>query len=58
MSTHGRVDSVCSYYSHQPRFDPQPRHLSAHRATRMLYMHADSYAKNHSLSTPCLIKWH
>ncbi len=54
MSRHGRVDSVHSYYSHRPRFDPERRHLPAHRARRMLNMHLDSLGKNHTLSTSCL----
>ena len=41
---HGRVDSVCSYYSHRPRFDPELWHLSNQQAARMLNTHLDCYA--------------
>ena len=56
LRSHGRVDSMRSYCSHRPRFDAESRHLSVHRATRVLNMRVDSFGKNHRLNTPCPMK--
>ena len=49
--------SVRSYYSQRPRFDPHPRHLSNHRARRMLNTRLHSFSKNDRLNMPCPMKW-
>ena len=51
----GRVGSAYGYHWQRPRFDPEPRHLPAHRVTRMLSVRAASLGSNHALSTPCAI---
>ena len=45
--------SVHSYYPNRPWFDSHPRHLSAHRARRMLHMRLDFFSNNHMLDTAC-----